>query len=75
PEHRVLLAGECYGIALPWPPRAHRITGTFPLPPTMTPYRPITWAKPPDADALRLCREIDIFGALRTALCDRPLES
>ncbi len=34
PEHQVLLASERYDVALPWPPEAHRTTGTFPyLPP------------------------------------------
>lgn len=72
PEHRVLLAGERYGVALPWPPGVHRTTGAFPLPPTMTPRGPITWVHPPEADALHLCREVDVFGALRTALRDPP---
>ncbi len=72
PEHRVLLAEERYGVALPWPPGVHRTTGIFPLPPTMTPHGPIAWAQPPDGDALRLCREIDVFGALHTALRDPP---
>ncbi len=70
PEHRVLLAGERYGVALPWPPGVHRTTDTFPLPPTMTQHGPVTWAHAPEADALHLCREIDVFGALRTALRD-----
>lgn len=70
PGHRVLLAGERYGVALPWPPGVHRTTDTFPLPPTMTLRGPITWAYAPEADALCLCREIDVFGALRTALRD-----
>lgn len=72
PEHRVLLAGERYGVALPWPPGVHRSTGTVPLPPTMTPRGPVTWMHSPEQDALRLCREVDVFAALRTALHDPP---
>jgi len=73
PEHRVLLAGERYGVALPWPPSVHRASGTLPLPPTKTAGGPVTWVHPPEADALRLCREVDVFGALRTALRDPPM--
>lgn len=36
PEHRVLLAGERYGVALPWPLGVCRITGNVLLPPTLT---------------------------------------
>ncbi|MGH3692412.1 MAG: hypothetical protein ACRDRX_00125 [Pseudonocardiaceae bacterium] len=72
PEHHVILAGERYDVALPWPAGIHRSTGTFPLPPTTTANGPLRWAQPPEADALRLCREIDVFAALRTALRDPP---
>lgn len=72
PEHHVMLAGERYGVALAWPAGMHRSTGTFPLPPTKTANGPVTWVQPPEADALRLCREIDVFAALRTALRDPP---
>lgn len=72
PEHRVLLAVERYSVALPWPPGVHRTTGTFPLPPTVTPRGPVTWVHPSEADALHLCREVDVFGALCTALRDPP---
>lgn len=68
PEHRVLLAGERYGVALPWPPSVCRSTGTVPLPPTMIPRGLVTWMHPPEQDALALCREVDVFAALRTAL-------
>ncbi len=68
PEHRILLTGERYGVTLPWPAQAHRVTGVLLLPPTVTPRGPITWIQPPRQDSLRLCREIDLFGALRTAL-------
>ncbi|MGQ0719381.1 MAG: hypothetical protein ACT4NP_19125 [Pseudonocardiales bacterium] len=67
PEHRVLLASERYGVALPWPSGVHRATGIFPLPPTVAVRGPVTWVYPPEVDALRLCREIDVFGAVRTA--------
>ncbi len=72
PDHRILLTGERYGVTLPWPHQVHRVTGVLLLPPTVTPRGPITWARPPREDSLRLCREIDLFGALRTALNDTP---
>ncbi|MGH3918244.1 MAG: hypothetical protein ACRDSG_04250 [Pseudonocardiaceae bacterium] len=67
PEHRVLLAGERYGVALPWPLGVCRITGNVLLPPTLTARGPVTWVHPPRPDALRLSREIDLIAALRTA--------
>ena len=72
PEHHILLTGERYGVTLPWPAQVHRVTGVLALPPTVTPRGPITWARHPGEDSLRLCREIDLFGALRTALNDSP---
>ncbi|MGH3571820.1 MAG: hypothetical protein ACRDUW_08330 [Pseudonocardiaceae bacterium] len=42
------------------------------LPPTKTARGPVSWVYPPEADALRLCREVDVFGALRTALRGPP---
>ena len=72
-EHRIVLSAERYGVELPWPAGVHRITGVLLLPPTVTPRGPITWAQPPREDSLRLCHEIDLFGALRTVLGDcRP---
>lgn len=70
PGQRVLLAGEPYGVALPCPPGVHRVTATVLLPPTVTPRGPVTWVHPPQENSLRFCREIDLFGALRTALRD-----
>jgi hypothetical protein len=73
PEHHIVLTGERYGVALPWPPQVHRLTGVLLLPPTLTLRGPITWTRPPREDSLQLCREIDLFGALRAALGDsRP---
>jgi hypothetical protein len=72
PKHRIMLAGEPYDVGLPWPSMVYRITGIFPLPPTETACGPITWVHPPEADALRLCREVDVFAALRTALHASP---
>lgn len=40
PAHHILLAGERYGMTLPWPPGVHQITGTLLLPPTHDPARP-----------------------------------
>jgi hypothetical protein len=70
PEHRIVLAGERYGVRLPWPGQVHRITGVLLLPPTVTPRGPIIWTRAPHENSLRLCREIDLFGALRTTLSD-----
>jgi hypothetical protein len=68
PEHHILLTGERYGVTLPWPPQVHQVTGVLLLPPTVTSRGPITWTNPPREDSLRLCREIELFGAVRTAL-------
>ncbi|MGQ0777424.1 MAG: hypothetical protein ACT4NY_23940 [Pseudonocardiales bacterium] len=67
PGHRVFLAGERYGIELPWPPEVHLITGTVPLPPTATHRGPINWQNLPDDHVLSMCREIDVFAAVHTA--------
>ncbi len=72
PGHHIVLTGEGFGVPLPWPPQVHQITGALLLPPTVTPRGPIIWTQPPLADSLRLCREIDLFGALRTALGGCP---
>lgn len=72
PEHHVMPAGEPYEVPLPWPPQVHTAIGTLPLPPTVTPCGPVTWVHPPEANTTRLCREIDIFAAVRTALRDPP---
>ena len=68
PEHHMVLAGEKFGAPLPWPLGVYQVNGALMLPPTMTIDGPITWVQPPSRDSLRLCREIDVFGALRTAL-------
>jgi hypothetical protein len=70
PDHHMVLAGERFGTALPWPSGVYQVTGAVMLPPTKTIYGPITWVHPPGKDSLRLSREIDIFGALRTVLND-----
>lgn len=70
PDHHILITGERYGVALPWPAQVHQVIGVLLLPPTVTPRGPITWARPPWAESLRLCREIDLFAALRSALLD-----
>ena len=33
PEHQIVLTGERYGVMLPWPAQAHRVTGVLLLPP------------------------------------------
>ncbi|MGH3720217.1 MAG: hypothetical protein ACRDRI_15505 [Pseudonocardiaceae bacterium] len=71
PEHRVMLAGERHRTAPPYPRSVHRTTGALPLPPTTTPGGQLTWVCPPQAGPLRLCREFEVFAALRTA--SRPL--
>ncbi|MGH3794102.1 MAG: hypothetical protein ACRDSP_04370 [Pseudonocardiaceae bacterium] len=72
PEHQVLLAGEPYGVALPWPPGVHQVATSVLLPPTMTPRGPLTWTRAPLPDALTLCREIDVLAALRAAADEPP---
>lgn len=67
PEHHIVLTGEQYGLPLPWPAQVHQITGVLLLPPTLTPRGSITWVRAPQPDSLRLCREIDLFAALRDA--------
>jgi hypothetical protein len=69
-EHRIVLTGERYGVMLPWPGQVQRITGALLLPPTATARGPISWTRPPQENSLRLCREIDLFGALRATLSD-----
>ncbi len=70
----MLLAGEPYPVALPWPPGVDRITATLLLPPTLTPRGPLRWVHPPCENSLGLCREIDVLAAMRTALSDRTEE-
>jgi hypothetical protein len=70
PEHRIVLTGQRFGVRLPWPAQVHEITGDLLLPPTLTARGAITWARAPREDSLLLCREIDLFGAVRTALSD-----
>ncbi|MGH3439742.1 MAG: hypothetical protein ACRDRN_25230, partial [Sciscionella sp.] len=65
PEHRILLCGERFGVALPWPAEVHRVSGTMLLPPTLTPRGPLTWAHAPGPHSLTECREIDIIAAVR----------
>ncbi|MCA1695780.1 MAG: hypothetical protein LC749_14205, partial [Actinobacteria bacterium] len=43
PNHHLILVGERFGVALPWPPSVQQVTGALMLPPTMTPRGPITW--------------------------------
>lgn len=75
-EHRVVLAGEPFDAALPWPPGVRQVTGMLPLPPTVTPLGPVTWVDlPAGAEALWLCREIDVFAAVRAAPRDPPQKS
>jgi hypothetical protein len=64
-DHHIVLTGEKYGLPLPWPDQAHQVTGVLLLPPTPTPRGPITWITTPHPDSLQLCREINLFTALR----------
>lgn len=75
PEHQVLLAGERYGIPLPWPSVVHEITGILPLPPSTTPLGPVRWRQLPERHTLPGCREIDVLSALHTALSDTALSA
>lgn len=67
-EHHMVLTGERFGALLPWPSGVYQVNCSLMLPPTQTVCGPITWVQPPSKDSLRLSREIDVFGALRTAL-------
>lgn len=68
PKHHMMLTGERFGATLPWPSDVYQVTGAVMLPPTRTICGPIIWVRPPSKDSLRLSREIDVFGALRTVL-------
>lgn len=68
PEHHIVLTGEKFGAALPWPSGVYQVGGAVMLPPTVTVSGPVTWVQPPSRDSLRLSREIDVFGALRTVI-------
>jgi hypothetical protein len=70
PEHHIVLTGEGFGAPLPWPSGAYQVAGPLMLPPTMTIDGPVIWERPPDRDSLQSCREIDVFGALRSTLRD-----
>jgi hypothetical protein len=70
PQRHLILVGERFGVALPWPPSVQQVIGAVMLPPTMTPRGPITWVQPPRQDSLHLSREIDVFSALHTVLGD-----
>ncbi|MGH3533465.1 MAG: hypothetical protein ACRDQG_01950 [Pseudonocardiaceae bacterium] len=72
PHHQVLLAGERYPVPLGWPPEVHRITGTLPLPPTLTARGPVCWIHCPQPTGLRLCREFDVVAALHATGHDPP---
>ena len=70
--HRVIVAGERYGVPLGWPAGVHRVTGTLLLPPSTTIHGPVQWVRPPQQHALQLCREIDVCAALATVLREPP---
>ncbi|MBV9143746.1 MAG: hypothetical protein JO115_22985 [Pseudonocardiales bacterium] len=54
PEHQVMLAGERHSVGPSYPRGVHRITGALPLPPTVVPCGPLSWVRPPRANALCL---------------------
>jgi hypothetical protein len=60
-------AGEPYPVALSWPAEVHRVTATLLLPPSVTSRGPLRWVRPPHENSLRLCREIDVLTAVRSA--------
>lgn len=68
PEDWVLLAGEPYGVELPWPLTVRQRTGTLALPPSLTALGPVAWRRAPTGPDLAGCREIDVFSAVRTVL-------
>ncbi|MCA1706220.1 MAG: hypothetical protein LC808_24330 [Actinobacteria bacterium] len=63
----VVIAGEPYGVPLPWPETVQVVTGMLPLPPSQTPHGPVHWYQHPPHHPLATCREIDVFSAMRTA--------
>ncbi|MGH3815123.1 MAG: hypothetical protein ACRDUV_22205, partial [Pseudonocardiaceae bacterium] len=63
----VVIAGEPYGVPLPWPDAVQVVTGMLALPPSETPHGPVRWYGQAPAHPLATCREIDIFAAVRTA--------
>lgn len=72
PTHRVIVAGEPCPVPLDWPVGVHRITRTLLLPPSVTTWGPLCWVRPPQPDALRLCKEINVISALRAVLRTPP---
>jgi hypothetical protein len=68
PDHRVLLVGEPFGAPLPWPAEVHHISWAVPLPPTVAVLGRVRWLQPPSEPDLAVCREIDVFAAVRTTL-------
>lgn len=70
----VIIAGEPYGVPLPWPKTVQVVTGMLALPPSRTPHGPVRWwYKQAPHHPLTTCREIDVFSAMRTT--DRPRTS
>ncbi len=63
----VVIAGEPYGVPLPWPEAVQVITKTVMLPPSWTPLGPVRWYSQAPIHPLTVCREIDVFAAMRTA--------
>jgi hypothetical protein len=64
----VVIAGEPYGVPLPWPATVQVVTGMLPLPPSQTPHGPVHWYQQHQPHhPLATCREIDVFSAMRTA--------
>lgn len=63
----VVIAGEPYGVPLPWPEAVQVVTGMLVLPPSRTPRGPVHWYRQAPTQPLGICREIDIFAAIRTA--------
>ncbi|MGH3897803.1 MAG: hypothetical protein ACRDTA_06015 [Pseudonocardiaceae bacterium] len=63
----VVIAGEPYGVPLPWPETVQVVTGMLALPPSRTPQGPVGWYHQAPTQPLANCREIDVFAAVRTA--------
>ena len=68
PQERTLVAGEPYGVPLPWPGGVRLVTGPLALPPSTTPCGSLRWEQLPPDPSLAGRREIDIFGAVHTTL-------
>ena len=67
PGRGVVIAGEPYGVLLPWPEAVQVVPGALTLPPSKTSHGPVRWYRQAPTHPLDTCREIDVFAAVRKA--------